>query len=256
MGTSGGGQGGGGSGGSGRGGGGSGGGGRGNGGGGRGSGGGGGYRKPRDQDSAGQRNDAQQVLGRLMPAYLARQFAGPMVSGLVHELVLFKVDITQNRSWKSLCNRLGITADASPAEVLDEILKKHATTEADSRIRETATATAQYFFEEACGFDEQILYGKVGAQTVAALNPAVVERPLETFLRLHYVNVLQREEPKLLNRRAQARLEAMASEMGTALSDRLRHRYGAKDQSSEGDFLQRAGSNDEERTWLLTAVRG
>jgi hypothetical protein len=202
------------------------------------------------------RNVAQTVLGNLKPAYLGEQFAGRTLSALVHELTLLKIDLTLNRSWKSMCERLGLPPNASPADVRDKLLRKGADGESDSRIKETATATVYYFFEELCGFNDEVLYGKGSNRTLGEIDHGVIENALETALRIHYINVLQREEPKLLDSKSQAGLEVLAIQMASELVRRLRHKYGSKDQSSEGDFLKRAGSTDEERAWLLTAVRG
>lgn len=209
---------------------------------------------PKQRDAG--RNAGQTVLGNLKPAYLGEQFAGRTLSALVHELTLLKIDLTLNRSWKSMCERLGLPPNASPADVRDQLLRKQADGESDARIKETATATIYYFFEELCRFDDEVLYAKGSNKTLDELDRGVIENALGTFLRIHYVNILQREEPKLLDSKSQSGLEVLATEMASELVRRLRHRYGSKDQSSEGDFLKRAGSTDEERAWLLTAVRG
>lgn len=207
-------------------------------------------------DKPEKRNVAQKVLGSLKPAYLIQQFAGCMSSGLVHELVLLKVDIILNRSWEGMCARLGLPANASPADVCEQIITKQAEGESDARIRETATATVLAFFDELCRFDEEVLYGIGSSAKLDALDRSVIDRPLESFLRLHYVNVLLREEPKILNPVSQTGLENLAASMASDLVRRLRNRYGSKDQSSEGDFLTRAATNDKEQKWLLEAIRG
>lgn len=79
------------------------------------------------------RNAAQIVLGNLKSAYLGEQFAGRTLSTLVHELTLLKIDLTLNRSWKSMCERLGLPSNASPADVRDQLLRKQTDGESDSR---------------------------------------------------------------------------------------------------------------------------
>lgn len=203
-----------------------------------------------------RRTVAQVVLGRLKPAYLEAQFASDVPSGLVRELTLLKTHMLVNKSWKEVCTRLGLPADASPADIRDAILAKRTDGEGDVRVRETATASVLSYFEELCTFNDDVLYGPGNNSTITMLDHDVLDRPLETFLRLQYVNVLQREEPHLLDFQSQDGLENVAAEMANAFAHRLRHRYGSKDQSSAGEFLQRAGADDEARTWLLKAIRG
>lgn len=266
MGTSGAGGGGGGSGGSGGGGGGSGGAGGGGGGGGNGGGNGGGKGRGggaggrgaggRGSSATEARDPIEIVLSRLKPSYLASQFAGAMISGVVLELVALKVDIEINRSWSALCHRLDLKAYASLADVRDAILRRHEGSEPDARIRETVTASVLQYFEELCGYDDDVLYGRGSDETFASIDPRVSRDPLEGLLRCHYRNVLQREEPKLPGAELQRRIIEVSRRLAGNLTSKLSSRYLKKGHLTQGNYLQQAGSDAKETQWLLETVRG
>src|SRR6266404_5221242 len=100
-----------------------------------------------------------QVLSRLKPNYIAAQFTGPMSTGIVHDLSILAVDVEENKSWNSLCARFGLKPGSKLAEIRDAILSKYESREADSRIKDTATATALQFFEALCKYEDDVLYG-------------------------------------------------------------------------------------------------
>src|SRR5712692_8742928 len=58
-----------------------------------------------------------QVLSRLKPNYIAAQFAGPMSTGIAHDLSILAVDVEENKSWNSLCARFGLKPGSKPADI-------------------------------------------------------------------------------------------------------------------------------------------
>jgi len=194
-----------------------------------------------------------QVLSRLKPNYIAAQFTGPMSTGIAHDLSILAVDVEENKSWSSLCARFGLQPGSKLADIRDAILSKYENREADSRIKDTATATALQFFEALCKYDDDVLYGSGKDSTFGDLDPILVKDPLPTFLRLHYENVLQREEPKLPGPAVQKTITKVANELATNLSKKLTARYS---KVARANYLQKASSDPKESLWLVNAVRG
>lgn len=250
MGTSGAGGGGGGSGGSGGGGGGSGGSGS--------SGGGGGKAKPGKESApiAKGKEAVIRVLSRLKPNYVTAQFIGPMTAGIAHELSLLAVDIQTNKSWGSLRERLDLKPGSTLADVRDAILNKYEQLEPDSRIKDTVTATVLQYFEALCRYKDDVLYGSGKNATFDALDAEIADDWLTCFLRFHYGNVLQREEPKLPDPRLQRTIAEVASTQASNLSLKLTERYSPSGKVTRGQYLQRARSGPKEMTWMIQAIRG
>jgi hypothetical protein len=179
-----------------------------------------------------------------------------MSTGIAHDLSILAVDVEVNKSWDSLCARFGLKPGSKPADIRDAVISKYEKLEADSRIKETATATALQFFEALCKYDDEILYRPGTDSTFNDLDPALVKAPLATFLRLQYENVLQREEPKLPGPAMQQAITKVANELASKLSNKLTARYGSGGKVPRANYLQQANRNPEEGLWLLKAVRG
>jgi len=195
-----------------------------------------------------------QVLSRLKPNYVEAQFAGPMSTGIAHDLSVLVVDLEAKTSWSSLCARYGLKPGSTPADIRDAIISKYEKLEPDTRIKETGTATALQFFETLCKYNDDVLYRSGRASTFDDLDIAVVKDPLATFLRLHYENVLQREEPKLPDRATQQAITKVADKLASNLSQKLTGRYSGK--VARENYLQQANRDAQEALWLIKAVRG
>ena len=186
---------------------------------------------------------------------MVRQFAGPMVAEVAHELALLAVDLETNKSWDSMRDRLHLRTDCSLADVRDAILMRHGNSEPDSRVKDTVTATVLQYFEALCRYNDDVLYGPGKPTTFDALDSKIVKGWLDVFLRLHYENVLLREEPKLPDTKLRRSIEEVAATLGGNLSRKLSGRYSPSGKA-RGTYLRHAGSDPEETTWLLKAVRG
>lgn len=203
-----------------------------------------------------KRNIAQKVLGKINTAYLTKQLYNTIVTGIIHELMLIAVDIQSNRLWGSTCTRLNIPETSSPADVQDFIWSKCNTNEYDSRICDVARASLLNFFDELCKFDDSVLYGDGKKIFANDFDNGTVENPYFTFLHYLFRNILQREEPKLLDTNSQNGLDTAAVDMANMLIKRFRKRYGGKMQISEDDYFRLSFANDKEEKWLLSAIRG
>lgn len=204
------------------------------------------------KDKRKERSTAQKVLSKAPGSYLGAQFTGPLASGLAKDLCLLGVDILVNRDWDSMCRRLDLPGTASLADVREELLTRHEDRETDVRLRDTAEASLRYFFDQLSGFDDDVLDEPGNDRTFRQLDEDVARTALRSFLKIHFKNVLQREEPQILDGASQQNLEDMAAERGDALYQALQKKYGAKDQASEGVYLQRA---EGDRQWLLKKIR-
>jgi hypothetical protein len=197
-----------------------------------------------------------QVLSRLKPNYIAAQFAGPMSTGIAHDLSILAVDVEENKSWNSLCARFGLKQGSKPADIRDAILGKYEKHETDSRIKDTATATTLQFFEALCKYDDDVLYRPGKDSTFSDFDSALVKDPLPTFLRLHYENILQREEPKLPASAVQKTITKVANQLGTNLAKKLTARYSQGGKVPRANYLQKPNRDPKESLWLIKAVRG
>ncbi len=207
-------------------------------------------------DAASKASPIVRVLSRLKPNYLASQFTGEMTAGIARELSILTVDIESNRAWDSMCSRLNLKPGSSLASVRDAILSKYERSESDSRVKDTVTATVLQYFEALSRYNDDLLYGPGKDAIFAALDAEVVKEWLPNFLRLQYLNVLQREEPKLPDPSLRRTIAKVASELASKLSEKLRVRYRSSGRVAEGRYLQSAGKNEEETTWLVKAIRG
>ena len=196
------------------------------------------------------------VLSRLKPNYVTAQFAGPMSRGIAHELSILAVDVETNRSWNSLCKRLGLKPGSQPADVRDAILRKYDSQEADSRVKETATTTLLQFFEALCRYSDNVLYGTGKDSTFDSFDSTLVKDPLTYFLRLQYENVLLREEPKLPDSVLRQTITKVATDLSSKLSNKLTARYSPGGAIPRANYLQQTSRNEKEALWLLKAIRG
>jgi hypothetical protein len=179
-----------------------------------------------------------------------------MSKGIAHDLSVLAVDVETNRSWNSLCGRLGLKSGSSPAEVRDAMLHKYDSQEADSRVKETATTTLLQFFEALCRYNDDVLYGPGKDSTFNSFEPALVKDPLTYFLRLQYENVLLREEPKLPDSPLRQTITKVATDLSSRLSNKIAARYSPGGAIPRANYLQQTTRNEKETLWLLKAIRG
>jgi hypothetical protein len=179
-----------------------------------------------------------------------------MSAGITHDLSVLAVDVIENKTWDSLCARFGLKPGSKLADIREAILSRYEKQETDSRVKDTATATLLQFFDALSNYDENVLYRAGKDSTFRDLDRALVENPLPTFLRLHYENILQREEPKLPGPAVQQTIKTVAEQLGTNLAVKLTTRYSQGGAVPRATYLQKATSDAKETQWLIKTVRG
>ncbi|WP_222374620.1 hypothetical protein [Rhizobium leguminosarum] len=203
-----------------------------------------------------ERETSSQVLAKLKPDYLLRQYSS-IAPGIVRELVVMSVDLGRGGNWKNLCKRVRLDEKASLQDVRDAIFRRNGAKEYDQRVIGASRASLAVFFEELTRFDDDLLTRRDhGASWQGAIDQDVARNGLERYLSLLTENILLREEPNAVSEEEAAVIREQANRRGADLARRLRARYEKSGDAGDARVLARvAEGDDNERNWFLKRLR-